>query len=107
MIEEGLPEGKYRLEIYECIKGVIKRDLTEAEHKYLSHILKCYANTARENKIIINKSTPIEHKWTCNECGNLTVMSKKIPGSMKPEAMEKRSKMNKEKLDKQKNDIKS
>lgn len=102
MIEEGLPEGKYRLEIYECIKGVIKRDLTVAEHKYLSHILKCYANTARENKIVINKHEPIEHRWTCDGCGGLTVMSKRIPGSMKVSAMNKRSKRNKASLDEKK-----
>lgn len=51
MIDEGLPDGKYRLEIYECVKSVIKRDLTDAEHKYLSHILKCYANTAKQTKL--------------------------------------------------------
>jgi len=44
MIEiiENMPGGAYRKAIYECITSTIKRDLTNAEHKYLSHILKLY-----------------------------------------------------------------
>ena len=102
MIEEGLPEGKYRLEIYECIKSVIKRDLTEAEHKYLSHILKYYANTARENKTIINVNPPLIHKWICDNCGGVTETGKGLPGTPKPKTMKKISKRNADALQKKK-----
>lgn len=67
-MKEGLPEGAYRLEIYACVQSVIKRDLTDAEHKYLSHVLKLYANTARENVTHISKQEPLKHIWTCDNC---------------------------------------
>ncbi len=42
VITEDMPGGAYRKAIYQCIQDTIKRDLTPAEHKYLSGILKLY-----------------------------------------------------------------
>lgn len=98
-IEEGLPEGKYRLEVYECVKSVIGRDLSVAEHKHLSHVLKVYANTAREKQIVITTQPPTVHRWICDNCGSEVDMGKNIPGSMKTKTMKLRSKKNKAALD--------
>lgn len=99
-IEEGLPEGKYRLEVYECIKAVIGRDLAPAEHKHLSHVLKMYANTARVNSqnVVINKHEPVIHKWVCDNCGGETETSKRTPGSPKVKTMIYKGKKNAEAL---------
>ena len=73
MIEENLHEGAYRKEIYACVVGVIKRELTVAEHKYLSHILKLYANTVADNRPS-TKHEPLIHNWICTKCAVETVV---------------------------------
>lgn len=84
MIEENLPEGKYRLEIYERIRTIIKRDLTPEEHKEISHILKVYANTARTKSLAITQQQPLIHKWICDIC--LTEMIKTGMKENKPQS---------------------
>lgn len=43
IVTEDMPGGAYRKAIYQCITDTIGRNMTDAEHKYLSHILKMYA----------------------------------------------------------------
>lgn len=100
-IEEGLPEGKYRLEVYECIKSVIGRDLTPAEHKHLSHVFKMYANTARTNSqnVLVHKQEPTVHHWICDNCAGKIETSKHVVGSPKLKTMNRKATKNKEAFD--------
>lgn len=53
VVTEDMPGGAYRKAIYECIQSTIGRELSPAEHKYLSHILKLYAE-AHVKRVSIN-----------------------------------------------------
>lgn len=45
ILAEDLPGGAYRKAVYQCFTNVAKRELTDNEHKYLSHILKMYVDS--------------------------------------------------------------
>lgn len=98
MIEENLHEGTYRKEIYACVVGVIKREITVAEHKYLSHVLKLYANAVADNRPA-TKHEPLIHNWVCTKCATETV----AVGKNKNIKIIKRARQN-SKLEKAKNE---
>lgn len=64
--------GSYRKEIYTVLTQVMKRDLTENEHAYLSNLLKQYVDShAPEIRFVpelLDNTKPIERHYICAKC---------------------------------------
>lgn len=65
MSKEIVKAGQIRLQIYTMIQEITGRDLTETEHASLKAMLNDFKNTVAP---VVNPA-PIEHTYTCVECG--------------------------------------